>query len=35
MVGEQENYFKKENPNQEEEGEYYADDAKYLLEKMD
>jgi len=34
VVGKQENYFKKDNPDQEEE-EYYADDAKYILERMD
>jgi RAB protein geranylgeranyltransferase component A len=34
IVGKQENYFKKENPNQEE-IETFGDDAKYILEKID
>lgn len=34
IVGKQENYFKKDNPNQQEE-ESFGDETKYILEKMD
>ena len=34
IVGQQEHYFKKENPNQPEEEEY-GDDTKFILDQMD
>lgn len=35
IVGKQENYFKKENPNDLQQEEYFGDDTKYILNRMD
>lgn len=34
IIGQKDNYFKKQNPQQEEEDEY-GDETKYILQRMD